>query len=326
MRTRFALLFTVSVSVFCVGFIALGQNRDKVESAKKAEAAKPAANKPAADPEEQVIRTGAEEFVKLYNAHDSKGLAQLFAHKAEMIDENDNVVKGREAIEKSFHRVFKQHPEASIQIDVESVRVLTPSLAIEEGVTRSRNSPNDPEDSSIYVAIQAKVEGKWHLVCVRDWEAPPAELTPHERLEQSLSWMIGEWVDESPNSNIHTICNWDETGNFLIQQYHIHIGGDIAMSGTMRVGWNAASRQFQSWTFDSNGGHVTGNWIPDGERWIVKVQGVTAKGELGSATNYYRPIDNETIAWGSLFRVLDGERQPDISEVIVKRRAPQPGE
>jgi len=279
---------------------------------------------PAQDPDEKLIRASADAFTKLYNAHDSKGLAALFAPKAEMIDENDNVVKGREAIQSEFEEVFKSQPKASMQVDVESVRVLTPQLAIEEGTARSQASADDPEDVTTYVAIHAKIDGKWLLVCVRDWYAPSAELTPHDHLEQDLSWLLGEWIDESPDSTVHTACKWHDNGNFLMQEFHVVLRGEVLMSGTMRIGWNAVTKQFQSWVFDSHGGHSTGFWFRDGDRWIVKMQGATASGEAGSSTFAYLPVDNDTIAWTSYDRVVDGERQDDIDQVIVKRRPPPP--
>ncbi len=356
MRINRGIIVAAVVVVLCGGYIAQGQIREKAAEAvkkgaetgktaapalpkpadtgkkpadpvkKAADTAKADAAKPADDPDEKSVRASAEAFTRLYNAHDSKGLAALFTPKAEMIDEDDNVVKGREAIEKAFVDVFKDHPKASMQVAVDSVRVLTPMLAIEEGTARSKDSPDDPADVTTYVAIHVKLDGKWQLACVRDWDAGPAELSPHDRLEQDLSWLVGDWIDESPDSVVHTVCKWNDNGNFLMQEFQVNVGGTIAMSGTMRIGWNAVAKQFQTWVFDSHGGPATGFWVQDGDRWIIKMQGATAKGEVGSSTNFYRPVDADTIAWGSFDRVIDGERLDDIPEIIVKRRPPLPTE
>jgi uncharacterized protein (TIGR02246 family) len=343
------------VAAFLGGYLAQGQNREKpadpakkgsaagtaapqtapksdagkkpAETAKKpVETAQPAGARPAEDPEEKAIRAGAEEFTKLYNAHNAKGLAALFSPKAEMIDEDTNVVKGREAIEKAFVTVFQQHPKTSMEVDVESVRVLTSMLAIEEGMARSKDSPDSPEETTVYVAIHVKNEGKWQLACVRDWDAPVDALTPHDLLERNLSWMLGEWIDESPDAVVRSVCKWHDNGNFLMQEFDVNVGGQVAMSGTQRIGWNAITKQFQSWIFDSHGGSSTGFWTRKGDRWIVKLQGATATGEAGSSTNFYRPVDGDTFAWGSFDRVIDGAPLEDIDEIIVKRRIPAPAE
>ena len=276
------------------------------------------------DPEEKSIRDSAEAFARLYCEHDAKGLSELFAPKAEMIDEDGRVVKGREEIEKTYSDLFKSSPSTSMTVDIESIRVITPVLAIEEGTTQSKDSPDDPVDESVYVVIHVKLDGKWRLACVREWDAPAKELTPHDHLQQDLAWLIGDWVDESPDSVVNTVCKWNDNGNFLMQEFQVNVGGLNAMSGTMRIGWDAVAKQFKSWVFDSHGGHATGAWSWNGDRWIVKLQGATAKGEVGSSTNYYRQVDADTIAWGSSDRIVNGERLEDVSEIIVKRRPPSP--
>lgn len=330
----------------CWGLIAQGQVREKAAEAVKkaidpanksapgakgttkstnAPPAKPAAPAAATDADEKAIRASAEAFTKLYNDHDAKGLGALFAPKAEVIDEDGNVTRGREAIQQSFADVFRVNPKASMEVDIESVRVLASSLAIEEGTARSKDAPDAAEEATTYVAIHAKQEGKWLLACVRDWYAAPAERTAHDHLEE-LSWLIGEWVEESPESTVHTECNWHDNGNFLIQEYHIRIGGKVAISGTNRIGWDAVAKQFRSWSFDSKGGHSTGLWIQEGDEWVVKTSGATADGQVASATNIYRPVDADTIGWRSTERVLAGEFRPGIDEIIIKRRPPLPGQ
>jgi uncharacterized protein (TIGR02246 family) len=350
MSTKSGIVVTAVVAALGFGFFAYGQNQEKpsgttkatVKAATGSDGAKKAGDvdkKPAANPnpagnkalapalsdEEKAVRASAEAFTKLYNAHDSKGLGELFAHKAEIIDENEQVVKGREAIQQAFADVFKANPQTSIHVEVESVRVLTPYLAIEEGTTLSKNSPDDIESASTYVAIHAKLDGKWMLACVRDWAALPAELTPHDHLLE-LGWLVGEWIEESEDSIVHTVCKWHDSDNFLMQEFKVQIGGDIAMSGTMRIGWDAVSKQFKSWVFDSHGGHSEGMWHREGNAWVVKSRGSTAKGETASATNVYRQIDSDTLGWQSTDRVVDGERQDDIEEIVIKRRPPSPQE
>jgi hypothetical protein len=168
--------------------------------------------------------------------------------------------------------------------------------------------------------------GKWQLACVRDWDAPVTALTPHDLLERNLAWMLGEWIDESPDAVVRSVCKWHDNGNFLMQEFEVNVGGQVAMSGTQRIGWNAVTKQFQSWIFDSHGGSSTGFWTRKGDRWIVKLQGATATGEAGSSTNFYRPVDADNLAWGSIDRVIDGESLEDIDEIIVKRRIPAPTE
>ena len=326
MRIRLRILVAVSIVALCCEMIATGQSQTKsgAEAAKKGAAKPPAAAANADAADEQAIRASAEAFTKTYNNHNARAIAELFAMKAEIVAEDGTLTRGREAIEKAFAEVFKEHPKVAVQCDIESIRLLTPNIGVEEGLIRSKNSPEDPEDVSSYVTVHVKVEGKWLVASVRDFEAPAPEPTAHDRLEE-LAWLVGEWVDESPQGVVHTSCQWDDSGNFLMQTFDIRVAGRSAMSGTMRIGWDAVSKQIRSWVFDSQGGHTEGTWLRDGDEWIVKAHGSTSAGEVASAVNIYRRVDGDTIAWRSQERTLDGERLDDIPAVTIKRRPPPPG-
>jgi uncharacterized protein (TIGR02246 family) len=291
---------------------------------KQSPAAKQTAAK-ADDADEATIRQSAEAFVTAYNAHDAKAVSELFALKAEFTDEDGNLIKGREAIEKEFAETFQENPESKIKVDIDSIRVLTPNIAVEEGNVRGQPVPGEKENVSSYIAVHVKVDGRWLIASVKDYEADSEDLTVNDHL-QDLAWLVGEWIEESPDSVVHTVCKWHDNDNFLMQEFKVQIGGQIAMSGTMRIGWDAVRKQFKSWVFDSKGGHAEGIWLRDGDEWIVKAQGATATGEIASSTNVYRRIDDDTLAWRSFDRVVDGERQDDIDEFVVKRRPPLPAE
>jgi uncharacterized protein (TIGR02246 family) len=325
---RIHSVVTVSVILLlCIVAANHGQDGDKKAGAAK-EGAKNTDVKPGGETmsaEEKEVRENVERFEKLFNAHDAKGLAAMFTPHAEMINDDGTVTKGREAIEQLLSDTFQQSPKASMQIDVDTVRVLSPNLAIEEGITRAKESPDDDEEVTSYLAIHAKQDGKWLLASVRDWGEPPGELTPHDRL-QELAWLVGEWIEQTDDSVVQTVCKWQDNDNFLMQEFSVRIGGEIAMSGTMRIGWDPLRNQFKSWVFDTQGGYVEGYWTHNNDQWVVKSQGATGDGEAASATTVYRPVDPDTIVWRSFDRVVDGESREDIAPVTLKRRPPDPSE
>ncbi|MGQ0637513.1 MAG: YybH family protein [Planctomycetaceae bacterium] len=323
-----------------LGWIVFAQNKKAAEPARPAAPAKPAGQSPekkkdgkpappqdataARDAEdEKVIRASAEAFAKAYNAKDAKGLAALFALKAEFIEEDGTLTKGREEIEKSFAEMFAEHPRATIAVEPDSVRILTPNIAVEDGVVRGIPEPDGPENVSTYVAVHVKVDNKWLVASVRDFDAEPEDPTPHDHLRE-LDWLIGEWIDESPTACVHARYDWAENGNFLLQTFHVQAGDQITMSGNMRIGWDPLAKQFKSWVFDSDGGYLEGWWIRSGDEWIVKSHGVTGDGDTASSTNVYRLIDYDTVGWRSYERIVGGELQDDIDEIVVKRKPPPP--
>jgi uncharacterized protein (TIGR02246 family) len=302
-------------------------NQKPTTPADKPTATKPAADQPAAstDADEAAIRKGAAAFVAAYNAHDAKALAALFALKAEFTDEDGNLIRGREAIEQSFADVFKQYPDGKIEVEVESVRVLTPNIAVEEGIVRGQPVPDEAANLSSYVAVNVKVDGKWLIASVHDYEADAAELTANDYL-QELDWMVGDWVQENPDSVVKSSCRWDESGNYLLHDFSLQMAGGLNASGSMRIGWDPLTRQIKSWTFDANSGYSEGLWTRVGDEWIVKARGVNSAGHATTATNVYRYVDAHTMTLRSYDRTVAGEPGAEVVEFVIKRQAPPPAE
>ena len=284
---------------------------------------KPAAKEDVASSDETAIRQSADAFTTAYNAHQAKTVSELFALKAEVTDENGNVIKGREAIEQDFSQTFEKFPETKIQLEIGSIRILTPNIAVEEGIVRGQPIPGEGESVSAYVAVHVKVEGRWLLASVSDY-AIPVELTANDHL-QELAWMVGDWIEESPDSAVKSSVHWDETGNYLVQDFVLHIAGAANASGSTRIGWDALRGHLKSWTFNADGGHSEGYWTRDGDSWTVKSHGANAKGEATSATSVYRVLDGDTMTWRSYDRVVGGVPKGDVPEFVIKRHAPMPG-
>ena len=150
------------------------------------------------------------------------------------------------------------------------------------------------------------------------------ELTAHDHL-QELAWLVGDWIEESPDSAVKSSVRWDETGNYLIQDFVLHVAGAANVSGSTRIGWDALRGHLKSWTFNADGGHSEGYWTRDGDSWTVKSHGANAKGEATSATSVYRVLDGDTMTWRSYDRVVGGVPKGDVPEFVIKRHAPMPG-
>ena len=86
------------------------------------------------------------------------------------------------------------------------------------------------------------------------------------------------------------------------------------------IGWNAANKRVQSWTFDSEGGFAEGTWSKTNDRWFVRNRGYTSEGEPVTTTNVIRPIDENSFGWRTIERIVDGELLPNVDETLVVRR------
>ena len=300
----------IVVTLLILTSVLLGQDREKP-------AAKPASG---GSTDEAQIRANVDAFVKAYNARDSKSLANLFASDAQLVDEDGNSSHGRDAIEKVFAGIFVDAPDAQIHVNVETLRFFGPALAIETGRSKATSEPGDPPDLSRYTVVHSKSpDGKWQMTFVRDIEAP--ELPGHEQL-QSLEWLVGDWVDESPNSIVRTSCKWSDNKNFLLQYVEIRTRGADTMHLSQRIGWDPLTKQVKSWLFDSDGGYGESYWTHDGNHWIVKATAVRKDGTTGSMTNIYTPQGKDAYTWRTTDRIIGGDVLPSV-EVKVVRKPPE---
>lgn len=297
-----------------------GASKTKAAPAQPAKA-KPAAAAPEASTDEKAIHQLIDEVEKAYNAADAKALAALFTDDAELVDEDGDVTHGREAIEERFVAAFAARPGAKMSIEVESIRSIGPGLLVEDGTTTVTVSPGEPPERSRYAVVHVKQDGKWRMASARDITSiAPSNA---ERLQQ-LAWLVGEWVDESPDTVVHSKYRWSDDGNFLLNEFSAKIGGRPVMAGSQRIGWDPLANQIRSWVFESTGGFGEGLWSRDGDRWVIKQRSVTSEGQVGTATNVLMMIDKDRWGWQSYDRVDGGELTPEIQQVIVVRKPPQP--
>jgi len=79
----------------------------------------------------------------------------------------------------------------------------------------------------------------------------------------------------------------------------------------------------RSWTFDSDGGYSTGEWVPTEAGWVIKSDATMPDGTTGSATVTVTPTDADHFQVRSSDRIIGGVDEPEF-ELTVARRPPQP--
>jgi len=271
--------------------------------------------------DEKAIRLAADAFTKAYNAQDAKALAALFTPEGEIVNEAGEVVQGREGIERVFAGIFEARPKSRIQVTIDSVRFLTPTVAVEDGTSKVVDPDGEEAERNRYTVVHVKQDGAWRMAGARD--LPDDEGRAAEALEP-LAWLIGEWVAETPGALARTAYRWSENRRFLLGEFTIQVGGRPLMTGSTRIGWDPRAKQLRSWVFDSQGGCAEGRWTRDGNRWIVKMTGFNGDGKSVSSTNVITQTGKDRMTWQSRDRVVGGALLPDIREVPIARKPPQP--
>lgn len=273
--------------------------------------------------DEKAIRTLLDAFTKAFNAGDAEAVAATYTENGIVVDEDGERIEGRAAIREQYARTFADDPGSTIAIEVESLRVLGPETAIEDGrTTITPANGAGPPELSRFVAVYVKRDGRWRQAVVRDQAVD--EQSPHDRLKE-LEWLVGDWVNESEDAVVSTSCDWAKGGNFLEREFTVKIQGRPALSGTQRIGWDPLKRQFKTWIFDSEGGHGEGYFTRSGDEWMVKVEGVRQDGRPATATSIITRLGKDRLGWKSMQRTLGGAAVPGGDEFVLVRKPPEVG-
>ena len=273
--------------------------------------------------DEKPFWASAQKFLDAYVARNAEAIGQLFTEDAEFLDEDGVRTFGRDQIVARFREVFDVAPESIIEsIDIEDVRHLSDSVALENGVVVSSSAPNAIRSTSKYAAIHVRgQDGVWRIDVLKDF--PRREAGRQEQLNQ-LAWMLGKWINQDSGSVVRSDCQWSDDGNYLLRRFHLKTEDGLELNGVQRTGWDPIHKKLRSWTFDSQGGFLTGFWTKTDDGWLLTNHGVSAEGETVSATAIYQIIDAEMIQWRYRNLIVGNNVIADTEPVTMVRQPPEP--
>ncbi len=266
--------------------------------------------------EEQAIRAIVTAFTTAFNKHDAKAIGELFLPDAKVITDDGDVVEGRDRIVAIFADQFTESPNANISVSVGSIKFVGSDMALEVGTTKIISDPGEEPELSKYTVVHLKRDGKWSMALARDAEGDTP--TNHERLAP-LAWLVGDWIDESPEAVVMTSCRWSPDKNFLLQDIQVQRAGKSVMTINQRIGWDALHKCVHSWVFDSEGGFGEGIWTQAHDGWVIKATGTRTDGTTASATNTIIPADKNRYVWRSIGRVVGGHVEEDVVVRVVRK-------
>jgi uncharacterized protein (TIGR02246 family) len=248
-------------------------------------------------------------------------VAALFVANGEIVSQARESVQGQKAIEQVFGRCFQNHPKSKINVSIESIRLLSPTTAVEDGTSIVTAPSGQAIEKNRYLVVYVKQDGTWRMASARD--LPNQQASSSEELK-GIQWLTGNWVDETPGTTVSTSYRPAEDGRAILSEFHVQIGGKLAMTGTQRIGWDSRTGKLHSWVHDSEGGFAEGVWTRNGNQWVVKMNGVTHDGQPASATNVLTHAGKDRMTWQSRDRIVGDEVIPNIEPIVVVRKAPTP--
>lgn len=263
----------------------------------------------------KAVLAQAKAYEEAYAKGDVAALASFFTDDAEYTSDDGRTFSGRPAIEACLRDAFRINKGAKLTIHVDSVKSLTPDVAVEKGSTVVIRKNGD-EVEALYTAVHVKKDDQWKISQLI--ETPIPEITATDRLAE-LSWLIGSWeeTDNEAGLSIHSKYEWARGGSFITRNVTVKRGGETVLEGWQLIG--SVEDGIRSWTFDDQGGYSEGRWTREGQRWLDRETGYAADGSRTSADHTITKVNDDKFFWESGNRTLDGDPQPGIGRIEIKR-------
>jgi len=266
-------------------------------------------------PAHAAIQQTADAFVNAFDRGDAQALAVLWTDDGDY-SVGETTVKGRPAIAKLYEDFFRAHPGAKLKVKIESIRLLAPTVAIEQGTASVSGSPNGPPTKSSYTAVHTKQGDKWFMASVREAETPIVQSA--EPLEE-LEWLVGTWTAPGDSNSLELKVNWFADKHFLRGEIIVHGNSREELGGMQVIGRDPLTGQIVSWYFSADGGQAYGAWQRVDQRWAIEAVGVSAEGARTSATNVLYRADTDVMSWQSVNRVREDMHLPNTKEIVFER-------
>lgn len=257
-----------------------------------------------------------------FNRHDAQAAAAQWStdavHESSLAGDR---LTGREAIAKAYAELFRADPKSEMKFHPGPSRLGAEGEALVSGTIEVRHGDGSVTTSRVAARLVESPEG-WRIKQVREWVAPPRAADALAQLE----WLVGSWVDETPEGRVTNEVEWARGRNFLARDYRQEAGGKVVREGRQLIGWDAEDQCLRCWTFDSDGSFGEGVLEPGGEnRWLSRMIVKLADGRRGSMTQAMERLPDGNLKIESLARDVDGEPQPNGAPVMMRRSKPSDG-
>jgi uncharacterized protein (TIGR02246 family) len=276
----------------------------------------PSPSGPGTKDDEKALRQIQSAFVKAFNAGDAKALAAFWAPDGEFVDAEGRSFRGRGAIEKEFAAFFAESKGVTLQVTTDSLRFVSPGVALESGSSRVVRPSDGAASSTTYSIVHTRRDGRWQLAAVR--ELPYALASNYEHL-RDLEWLVGNWTAKGGGQTLELACEWTAKQNFLTRRYSRKGADGATTTGIQIICWDPVGGEIRSWVFDGEGGFGSERWTRDGPRWVLEATGVTRDGAQTTSTNVVTRLDQDHFTWQSVRRTLNQVRLPDTAAITVTR-------
>jgi uncharacterized protein (TIGR02246 family) len=250
------------------------------------------------------------DFTAAFEKGDAVAAAACLTSGAELIPENGDSIRGRDAIQKAFNSHFASNPRVKITLDVESLRFTSKDTAIEEGTIKTTTEKTGPSTNH-YSVLLVREDGKWLLGYVKEWPDENADL-------EDLDWLIGSWTAKRSDAEINTTYEWFGNKSFIKAQITIR-EKTKSFTAMQLIGTDPNTGGLRTWTFEYDGGFGEGTISRDGKKWVFETATALTDGSVLEANNILIQLDKNSFTWQPVNLAVDGEQFGDLRPVKVTR-------
>src|SRR5262249_25096181 len=204
----------------------------------------------------------------------------------ELIPDDAEPVRGRDAIRKALTDHFAKNPRTKITLDIQSVHFPSRDTAVEEGEIKVAPEKGEPATNR-YSVLYVREDGNWLLAQVREWPSEQAAI-------RDLDWLIGSWTAKRPEDEAQSTYEWYGHRSFIRAHFTVR-GKDKTFTGMQLIGTDPKTGALRTWTFEFDGGFGEGTCTRDGKKWMFETATTLSDGSVLSASNILVRVDNDTV-------------------------------
>ncbi len=268
---------------------------------------------------EAEIRQAVAALQDCFNRGDAKGLAACWAPDGEFVGPAGQRIVGNEQIEDAFGEYLAAHKDSKLQLGIASWRLVADDAALVDLMTELTPVPEGLHSEPASTMVLVQRDGHWKIGSMYEMRSN----VPSHRLQlKRLQWLVGNWMEDNGDpSNVspRSTCDWNSTGQYLIRKFLVEGEEGETLSGTEIIGWDPRAHRIRSWSFDPDGSFGESTWTRDGEQWVINHHGTPTNGSDLSVTYLITLLDADTLKVEVKDRMVNGEKQPALPEVTLKR-------
>lgn len=258
------------------------------------------------------IRQAAAAYVEAFQKADAAALADQWTERATLVEGGD-VIEGRSAIATALVGWRKQHPEGTLEVEVNDIDLIAEPLARVSGVIRFTPKPGDKPNMSRFTSLRVREGTIWRI------SESVVESDRAAALDE-LDWLIGTWKAKgnatADGTKTEIEITYDKpVGDFcIVGQVKYQTPGRPAVTAIEVIHADRESGLVRTWVFDSTGARAEGVVESDGTTFHKAMQGTPSEGVSGSVSRWAQviaPTGEGRCTVHAIERFIDDAPVPD---------------